>query len=98
MRTQREIYSDLLKTYQKTNKIGYVKPYNMEHAKNIAWAASLNIYHKQFKKPLTTTLSAPKGQSPWSPVGCCQLELFSKELYKLKEEHPAIIGNNIWTK
>lgn len=92
MRTQQEIYNDLLATYQRTHRIGNAKPYNMEHAKKIAYAASLNI----FNKSLTTTLSAPKGQRPWSPVGCCQLELFSKELYKLKEEHPAIIGNNIW--
>lgn len=83
MGTQTEIYNDLLKTYQRTHKIGNVKPYNMEHAKKIAWAASLNIYHKQFKKPLTTTLSAPKGQRPWSPVGCCQLELFSTKQYQL---------------
>jgi hypothetical protein len=81
MRTQREIYSDLLKTYQKTNKIGPAKPYNMEHAKKIAWAAASNIYNKQFKTN-TTALFAPKGQSPWSPVGCRQLELFSTQQYK----------------
>lgn len=79
MKTQQEIYNDLLKTYQRTHKIGNAKPYNIEHAKKIAWAASLNI----FNKSLTTTLPAPKGQSPLSPVGCCQLELFSKKQYQL---------------
>lgn len=79
MRTQQEIYNDLLKTYQKTHKIGHTRPYNMEHAKKIAWAVALNI----FNKSITTTLSAPKGRSPWSPVGCCQLELFSTKQYQL---------------
>ena len=88
MRTQTEIYHALLKTYEKTHKIGNARPYNLSHAKHIAYAASLNIYNKQLKQqqqlnrnkrrrePLTTTPSAPKGQSPWSPVGCCQLKLF----------------------
>jgi hypothetical protein len=53
----------------------------MEHAKKIAWAAASNIYNKQFKTN-TTALFAPKGQSPWSPVGCRQLELFSTQQYK----------------
>ena len=75
MRTQQEIYNDLLKTYQKTHKIGHTKPYNMEHAKKIAWCASISIYNKQ-QKQSTTALFAPKGQSPLSPVGCCQLTLF----------------------
>jgi hypothetical protein len=76
MRTQQEIYHDLLKTYQKTHKIGPAKPYNMEHAKKIAWVASINIYNRQQKQSNTTALFAPKGRSPWSPVGCCQLSLF----------------------
>ncbi len=109
MNTQQEIYHALMKTYEITHKIGRVKPYDLSHAKHVAYAASINIYNRELKKqqqinrnkrrkPLTTTLSAPKGQRPWSPVGCCQLELFSKELYKLKEEHPAILGNSIWKK
>lgn len=88
MRTQTEIYNALLKTYQRTHKIGPAKPYNMEHAKHIAYAASINIYNRELKnqqqlnrnkrrrESITTTPSAPKGQRPWSPVGCCQLELF----------------------
>ena len=74
MKTQQEIYNNLLKTYQRTHKIGNTKPFNMEHAKKIAYAASLNIFKKQSN---TTTLYAPKGRSPLSPVGCCQLKLFS---------------------
>jgi len=81
MKTQEQIYTELLNTYQRTHKIGPAKPYNMEHAKKIAWAAASNIYNKQFKTN-TTTLSAPKGRSPWSPVGCRQLELFSTKQYK----------------
>lgn len=95
MSTQIEIYHALIKTYEKTHKIGNARPYDLSHAKHIAYAASLNIYNRELKKQqqinrnkrrkksLTTTLSAPKGQSPLSPVGCCQLELFSKDLYKL---------------
>ena len=84
MRTQQEIYNDILKSYQKTHKIGHTKPYNMEHAKKIAWAASTRLYNKQWEQKVhTTTLSAPKGRSPWSPVGCCQLELFSTKQYQL---------------
>ena len=94
MRTQQEIYHALLKTYEKTHKIGNARPYNLSHAKHIAYAASLNIYNKQLKQQQqlnrntrrrlpTTTPSAPKGQSPWSPVGCCQLELFSTKQYQL---------------
>ena len=84
MRTQQEIYNDILKSYQKTHKIGNAKPYNMEHAKKIAWAAATRIYNKQWEQPIQTTPpSAPKGRSPWSPVGCCQLELFSTKQYQL---------------
>ena len=95
MKTQQEIYHALMKTYEKTHKIGNTRPYNLSHAKHIAYAASLNIYNKQLqqqqqsnrnkrrRESLTTTLSAPKGQSPWSPVGCCQLELFSTKQYQL---------------
>lgn len=84
MRTQQKIYNDLLKTYQRTHKIGNAKPYNIEHAKKIAWAASTRIYNKQWEQKVpTTALSAPKGRSPWSPVGCCQLELFSTKQYQL---------------
>ena len=77
MRTQQEIYNDILNSYQRTHKIGNTKPYNMEHAKKIAWAVSNRIYIKQWEpKSSTTTLFAPKGRSPLSPVGCCQLTLF----------------------
>ena len=74
MDTREQIEYNLLTTYKKTGKIGRTKPFNMEHAKKIAYAASLNIFKKQLN---TTTLSAPKGRSPLSPIGCCQLKLFS---------------------
>ena len=75
MDTQQEIYEKLMQSYQKTHKIGPAKPYNMEHAKKIAWAAAKNIYNKQ-QKLNTTALFAPEAQGPRSPVGCCQLGLF----------------------
>lgn len=95
MNTQQEIYHALMKTYEITHKIGRVKPYDLSHAKHVAYAASINIYNRELKKQqqinrnkrrresITTTLSAPKGQSPWSPIGCCQLELFSIKQYQL---------------
>lgn len=49
MKTQQEIYHALMKTYEKTHKIGNTQPYNWSHAKYIAYAASINIYNRELK-------------------------------------------------
>jgi len=47
--TQIMIYENLLKKYERTGKIGPVKPFNMEHAKKVAWSASQSIYERNKK-------------------------------------------------
>jgi len=73
-RTLDEIFLNLFNNYQKTGRIGRVRPYNTEHARRIAYCAAKNIY----KKEISTTSS-----QPCQPTGgvtgsqtCCQLKLF----------------------
>lgn len=69
-----EIFSNLFNNYLKTGYIGKVKPYNIAHAKRVAYMAANNIY----KKEINTT-SLPPCQPTGGVTGCqtcCQLKLF----------------------
>jgi len=70
-----ELYNNILNTYKKTGKIGKVKPYNLEHAKRVAYMATQNI----IKKSNTITLTSRQGTEPLTvSQSYCQLNLFTK--------------------
>ena len=75
-----DIYHNLMYTYLKTNKIGRCKPTSRYHATRVAWAVAKKLHNKnkeQYKPKTYNTPVVRKGQSPCSPVECCQLQLFS---------------------
>jgi len=43
------IYANLMRTYERTGRIGKVKPFDWEHAKKIAHAVALRILHSERK-------------------------------------------------
>jgi hypothetical protein len=43
------IYENVYNKYLKTGKIGPVKPFNMEHAKKVAFKAAQSIYERSTK-------------------------------------------------
>lgn len=40
------IYANLMKSYERTGKIGRVKPFNMKHAQKVAHAVALAIFKR----------------------------------------------------
>lgn len=70
-----ELYNNILNTYKKTGKIGRIKPYNLEHAKRVAYMATQNI----IKKSNTINCVIRQGAEPFSDNTIyCQLNLFTK--------------------
>lgn len=41
-----QIYENLMKTYERTGKIGRVKPYDWNHARKVAHAVALAIFKR----------------------------------------------------
>ena len=66
-----EIYQNIIEKYKRTGTIGRTKPYNMDHAKRIAWAIATKLNKN------TTTGPRREGVEPLTaqPI-CCQLKLF----------------------
>lgn len=67
---QEKLYNNLINKYKKTGKIGRTKPFNLEHAKRIAWTITQKIIN---------TTSSPTHQLTEPLTGwrtCCQLRLF----------------------
>ena len=70
-----ELYNNILNTYKRTGKIGKVKPYNLEHAKRVAYMATQNI----IKKSNTISWATRQGAEPLTVIPTyCQLNLFTK--------------------
>lgn len=74
-----EIYNNMLNAYKRKGKIGKVRPYNLEHAKKIAWSITQKIINnnKNNKNTNTTDWLSSQGAGPLTgyPI-CCQLKLF----------------------
>ena len=82
MTTFEEYYKRLLDTYYKKGKIGKVKPYNIAHARKIAWTIASRLFEQQFlneiEKEINTPI-CPSRQPTEGLTGCpnwCQLRLF----------------------
>lgn len=63
------LFEKILNSYKRTGKIGYVKPYNLEHAKKVAYMA--------VKRIITTSSSLRQPtEGLTSQQTCYQLKLF----------------------
>lgn len=71
-----EVYNNMLNAYKRKGKIGKVKPYNLEHAKKIAWSITQKIINNK-NKSNTITWPSRQGAEPLTGCPCyCQLKLF----------------------
>lgn len=71
-----ELFNNILNHYQKTGKIGKTRPYNMAHARKIAFAITQKLLNKKLN---TITLTSRQGAEPLTvSQSYCQLNLFTK--------------------
>lgn len=75
------LFEKILNSYKRTGKIGYVKPVNLAHARNIAYMAVKNIIAKenlqQIEKQINTISPSREPSEGFTGCQTCvQLKLF----------------------